>query len=116
MEAKKSNPSDIKTSIHATRYLFVGIGITVFNYVFYTILANLVIKNNDILWLSSLVSTIVTVIVAYISHSKITWKERNVTKASIIRFFIWNTLIAVAISPILTQLFSLITPIYKSGL
>ncbi len=104
---------DVKTSQHATRYFFVGVGITIFNYVLYTILSNIIINNNNLLWLSTFLSTAVTTIVAYIAHSKITWKERNVTKHSIIRFFIWNAILAVAIGPWITQLFSLITPLYE---
>ena len=104
---------DVKTSQHALRYLFVGIGITLFNYVLFAIIANLIIKNNDFLWLSNLIATSITVIVAYIAHSKITWKERNVTNSSIIRFFIWNAMLAIIISPALTQFFSIITPLYE---
>ena len=111
--ATSTKPQDVKTSKHATRYFFVGVAITVFNFTLYSILANLIIRNNDLLWLSTLISTIVSTIVAYIAHSKITWKERNVTKHSIIRFFIWNILFAVAIGPWLTQLFSLLTPLYE---
>ena len=112
---KDANPSpakDVKTSKHATRYLFVGIGITVFNYGLYSILANLIINNNDLIWLSMFVATAITTIVAYIAHSKITWKERHVTKHSIIRFFIWNAILTFLINPGLTQLFSLFTPLY----
>ena len=104
---------DVKTSTHATRFLFVGIGVTIFNYILFTILANVIIKNNDFLWLSNLIATTITVIVAYFAHSKITWKERNITKSSIIRFFIWNAILAIIISPSLTQFFSLFTPLYE---
>lgn len=104
---------DVKTSQHALRYLFVGVGITLFNYVLFAIIANLIIKNNDFLWLSNLIATSITVIVAYIAHSKITWKERNVTTSSIIRFFIWNAMLAIIISPALTQFFSIFTPLYE---
>ncbi|MDO4747439.1 MAG: GtrA family protein [Candidatus Saccharibacteria bacterium] len=106
------NPKDTKTSTHAVRFFFVGVSVTLFNYALYAILANLIIRNNDLLWLSNLIATSVTTIVAYLAHSKITWKERQVTKASIIRFFIWNALLALLISPGLTQLFSLFTPVY----
>ena len=109
----KSAKKDVKTSQHATRYFFVGVGVTAFNYALYAVIANLLIKNNDLLWLSNLIATVTTVIVAYIAHSKITWKERNVTKASIIRFFIWNAMLAIIISPSLTQFFSLFTPLYE---
>ena len=112
-DTENKQPSDVKTSQHASRYLIVGIAITIFNYGLYTILANLIINNNDFLWLSTLISTIITTIVAYIAHSKITWKERNITKHSIIRFFVWNALLTFLINPGLTQLFSLVTPLYK---
>ena len=109
----KPTTTDVKTSRHASRYLIVGVGISIFNYALYSILANVIINNNDLIWLSSLISTAVTIIVAYIAHSKITWKERNVTKHSIIRFLIWNIILAIAIGPWLTQLFSLFTPLYE---
>ncbi len=104
---------DVTTGRHAIRYFFVGVGVTLVNYILFVAISNLIIKNNDLLWLSSLIATAITTIVAYIAHSKITWKERNVTKFSIIRFFIWNAMIALLISPALTQLFSLFTPLYK---
>ncbi len=97
---------------HKIRYLIVGVAITIFNYVLYTVLSNLVIRNNDFLWLSTLISTLITTIVAYIAHSKITWKEREVTKTAKYKFFIWNMLLAFAIGPWITQLFSLLTPVY----
>ncbi len=111
---KKTTPTkDVKTSKHATRFLFVGIALTLFNYGFYAILANIIINNNDLIWLSTFIATSATTILAYILHSKITWKERSVTKRSIIRFLIWNALLAVAIGPWITQLFSLLTPLYE---
>lgn len=110
---EKPMSPDVKTSQHAGRYVLVGIGITIFNYGFYTILANLIINNNDLIWLSTLISTTVSTFVAYFLHSKITWKERPITKTAIYKFFIWNLLAAFAINPLLTQLFSLITPLYE---
>lgn len=107
MKLKKSS-----TTKHASIYAIVGIAITIFNFAFYSFLANLIINNNDLLWLSTFISTLITTIVAYILHSKITWKDRVVTKSSIYRFLIWNLIMAIAINPILTQLFSFITPLY----
>ena len=122
-DKNSKNPvKDVKTSRHATRYFFIGIAVTIFNYVTYTLL-NLIfldIKifdgtdngNKQYLWLTSLVGTAITTVVAFILHSKITWRERNVTKSSIIRFCIWNAIITVAIAPGFTQLFSFFTPLY----
>ena len=116
-QGKTQNPlpedsKDVKTSKHATRFLFVGIGITLFNYTLFTIISIFLIKDNGLLWLSNLIATALTTIVAYITHSKITWKERHVTKVAIIRFFIWNALLAFLIAPSLTQLFGMLTPLY----
>ena len=118
-----TNSASTKTSRHATRYFFVGITLTVFNFGAYTLL-NLIFlgikltdttasENEQYLWLTTLISTALTTILAYLMHSRITWKERSITKHSVIRFFIWNALITVAINPGLTQLFSLFTPLYQ---
>lgn len=108
-----NTPTDVKTSKHAIRYFIVGVLVTVFNYALFEILSNLIIKNNDLLWLSNLIATAVTTVVAYFAHSRITWKERHVTKFSVIRFFIWNAFITIVIAPVFTQLFSLLTPLYE---
>lgn len=102
-----------KTSQHAKRYLVVGIILTIFNYGLYTILSNFIFNSSDLLWLATFIATALTTILAYILHSKITWKERNVTKLSIIKFFIWNGLLTFPIGPGLTQFFSLFTPFYE---
>lgn len=107
-----SAPDDVKTSKRAGRYVAIGISLTIFNYVVYAVLANLIINNNDLLWLSTFISTALTTVLAYILHSRITWKERGVTKTSIVKFFIWNAVLAVAVGPELTQLFSYLTPLY----
>ena len=95
------------------KYTVIGIVNTLFCYVFFTILANLIIKNNDLLWLSSLISTLAAMIIAYILHSKITWKEKSPGKYGIYKFFLWNILLALFIAPFFTQIFSYITPLYE---
>lgn len=111
--SENSSQKDVKSSKHAIRYLIIGTTLALFNYIFFTILSNLIIKNNDLLWLSSFIATAVTTVLAYILHSRITWKERPISKTAIYKFFIWNILMTVAINPILTQLFSYITPLYQ---
>lgn len=112
-ESNYPDKNEIKSSQHAKRYLIIGISLAVFNYGFYSILANLIIKNNDFLWLSNLIATAVTTILAYILHSKITWKERSPGRLGIYKFFIWNAILTFVIGPLFTQLFSLITPLYQ---
>lgn len=110
---EKSVKTDVKTSEHALRYFFVGLAITLFNYALFTVLSNIINNNNELLWLSTLVSTFITTLVAYLLHSKITWKERPITKTAKYKFFVWNLIGAFVVGPLLTQLFSLFTPIYE---
>ncbi|MBR3236691.1 GtrA family protein [Candidatus Saccharibacteria bacterium] len=109
---EKPKLKDVKTSKHAARYIIVGIVGTLFNFILYSILSNLIFRNNDLLWLSAFISTAITTIVAYILHSRITWKERAISKTAIYKFFIWNIIFTVAINPLFTQLFSYLTPLY----
>ena len=118
METKKTktteNPKkDVKTSKHASRYFIIGLSLALFNYVFFMIIANLIIKNTDLYWLSSFIATAFTAILAYILHSKITWKERDPGKTGIYKFIIWNIIITVVISPASTQIFSYMTFLYN---
>ena len=106
MESKK------QTAKRAGKYTVIGIILTAFNFLVYTFLARIIINNNDLLWLDSIISYLIATVLAYILHSKITWKERHPNKTSIIKFFAWNFITALAISPFLTWLFGLITPLY----
>ena len=108
-----TNKSETKTSQHAKRYLIIGIILTIFNYILYTILSNLIFNEEKLLWLATFIATATTTILAYILHSKITWKERHITKTAIYKFFIWNGLLTFPISPGLTQFFAMFTPLYE---
>lgn len=110
---EKPEAEDVKTSQRATRFIIIGIILTLFNFLIYTILANLVFKNDNLLWLASLIGTLASTFLAYYLHSRITWKERNITKTAILKFFIWSLALSFIFYPALTQLFSLMMPIYE---
>ena len=101
------------TKTRIGKFIVIGIILTVFNFLVYTLIARLVLKNNDLLWLDSMVSYILATILAYILHSKITWQERCITKKGVFMFFLWNGITALLISPFFTWLFGLITPFYQ---
>ena len=107
-----TNIPDAKTSQHVSRYLIVGISLAVFNYVLFMIIADVIINDSNYFWLSSFIATAFTTILAYILHSKITWKERNPGKTGIYKFFIWNAILTFVISPFFTQLFGYTTALY----
>ncbi|MBQ2695556.1 glycosyltransferase [Candidatus Saccharibacteria bacterium] len=97
----------------AGKYIIIGIILTVFNFIVYTFLARVVFNNNELLWFDTIISYILATFLAYILHSKITWKERVPSKIGVIKFFIWNIVTALIISPLFTWLFSLLTPLYE---
>ena len=109
---KHPTKSEPTTTVRVSKFAIIGTILAIFNYLLYTFIALVIINDNSLLWLSSLISTAITVVLAYVLHSKITWKERTPTKVGVINFFIWNALLALAICPFLTWAFGLITPLY----
>ena len=107
------NASGTKTAKRAGKYVVIGIILTIFNFLVYTLLARIIFNNNELLWLDTIISYTLATFLAYLLHSKITWKERDPGKTGIIKFFAWNFITALAISPFLTWLFGLITPLYE---
>lgn len=103
------------TKKHVTKYTIVGISIALFNFCTYTLIARVFINNNDFLFVSSIISTSLSVILAYILHSKITWKERKPTKKGIAGFFIWNAFCALVVGPVMTWFFGLFKWLYEFG-
>lgn len=101
-----------KSSKHAIRYIFVGMTITIFNFLLYTGLARFIFNDNNFLWLATLISTTCSTFLAFALHSNITWKDRDPGKTGLYKFFIWNLTLAIAIGPFLTWIFSSISPIY----
>jgi glycosyltransferase involved in cell wall biosynthesis/putative flippase GtrA len=96
------------------KFVIVGITLTLINFAIYTFLARIVMSTNELLWLDSLISYFLTTFAAFLLHSKITWKERRPTEFGVIKFFLWNFLTALLISPFFAWFFKQITPLYES--
>ena len=102
-----------KATILVSKYFIVGISITIINYLLYTFIIRVILNNNnDLLWLSTIISCVIVTFIAFGLHSKITWRENSPGKYGIIKFFIWNFLIAFLISPLITWFFTQLKPIY----
>ena len=110
---KKAEHQNTKTIVRASKYTIVGIILTIFNFVIYTLLTQLIFHNNDFVSLATIISYTLATFLAYFLHSRITWRERHPTKSGIIKFFIWNFLTALIISPFFSWLFNQFTPIYQ---
>lgn len=95
------------------KFFLVGTFLALFNFGLYTILARTVFRVGELLWLSVLISSSVATVLAYILHSKITWRGQGYGKVEIAKFMAWNGFEAVVINPILTWLFGLLTGLYQ---
>ncbi len=95
------------------KYLIFGVLNTVINYGMYEALALLVFKEEGQLWIATLISGAISIFVGYFLHSKFTWKDREVGKKQLGKFFIWNVLLNVAVRPLLTTFFGLFGFLYK---
>lgn len=108
-----TGPHKVKTSTRIGKFAIIGVILALFNFLIYTFLARVIINSNDLLWVDSIISYIFATFLAFFLHSKITWKERPVSKLGTIMFFVWNGLTALLINPFFTWLFYLMTPIYE---
>ncbi|MDO4742207.1 MAG: glycosyltransferase [Candidatus Saccharibacteria bacterium] len=106
---------DSKTLLknRTSKFIIIGTILALFNFLIYTFLAHIVFNNNDLLWLDSMISYVLATFLAYLLHSRVTWRERSPTKKGIFMFFLWNFLTALIISPLFTWLFGFLTPLYE---
>lgn len=96
------------------KFLGVGLTITVIEYIIYTLLMMVVFGGNvEMAPVATMISGTIATIVAFIMHSKITWRERNPGKYGIIKFFAWNILLVALIRPGLAAFFELLTGLYQ---
>lgn len=104
------------TGGHAVKYVLVGVMITLFDFVVCTILTRVIFRTNDALEVSTAVATVLATILAYILHSRITWKDRKPAKFGVLRFFLWNGLVAVGVKPLMAFLAGMWTGLYQLAL
>ena len=97
----------------AGKYFIFGVVNTLVNYGLYEALALLVFTAENQLWLATLISGVVGIFTGYYLHSRFTWKEREVGKKELGKFFVWNVGLAVAIKPALTWMLEQPKFLYK---
>ncbi len=112
---EKSSTPTPRSSLPArlTKYTLIGLVLTLFNFLVYTFLAQVVIGDNDLLWLATGISYLLSTFLAYFLHSRITWRERPISRHGVLMFFVWNLLTALVISPFATWIFGFFTPLYE---
>ncbi len=101
------------TKQKAGRFLVVGTSITIFDYLVYELLVMIFFGGNaEKAAIASVISGTIATLVAFVAHSRITWKTRDVGKTEIIRFFVWNIITMWILRPILAAGTGLLDPLY----
>lgn len=104
---------DHRKAKQAGKYFVFGVLNTVINYGMYEALALLVFKEEGQLWIATFISGAISIFVGYFLHSKFTWKDREVGKKQLGKFFIWNVVMNVGVRPLLTLFFGLFGFLYQ---
>lgn len=94
-----------------TNFLWIGIVLTLIDYVTYEVLLLTFLPND--LTAAAMISNFVATCAAYFLHSHITWRARDPGKYGIIKFFLWNLLVlALMVRPLLVWMMGLLTFLY----
>lgn len=91
-------------------FVSVGVGLTLLDYAIYESLVLTFLKDGNFA-IASAISGAIAMIVGFVLHSKITWKDRAVSKFNIVKFFAWNIAVSMALRPFLIQLVNSLAPI-----
>jgi putative flippase GtrA len=86
-------------------FFFVGIGNTLFDFLFYTLLTSTAFKDGKHIALAGLISGSFALVCAFLAHSFITWRGSDVTHKTAIKFVAFTGFGLWIIRPLLLSLF-----------
>lgn len=95
---------------------FVGVGFlcTIVDFLVYSLMVMVAFSGDtEKVGIAAMVSGLVATVVAYMLHSRITWKTRDPGKWGVVKFFLWNAFAVLFLRPILTWIFGLLTGLYE---
>lgn len=87
-------------------FLLVGGMNSLLDFIFYTVVTTWILPGGGQIILAGLVSGTVALVIAYLSHRYITWREKHVPRSAVIRFFVATGFGMWVIRPFLLWLFS----------
>ncbi|MCL2444884.1 GtrA family protein [Candidatus Saccharibacteria bacterium] len=106
----KTNPVKHRPAIFAS----VGVGLTLFDYITYILLTTFVLANlSNSHSIAVAISGTLATIAAYIAHRHITWRDRHITRLTIVKFLIVNIFAVLILRPFSAILFAEFTPLYQ---
>ena len=93
-------------------FVWVGVVLTIIDYLICELITFIFFKDADKTNIAAAISGALVTILAYFMHSRITWKGREITKLNVVKFFVWNIFVMVAIRPFTIDLFARMTWLY----
>ena len=98
------------------KFIGVGLACTAVDYAVYAFCVMVLFGGNtDMAGVGTVISGTVATFAAFILHSKITWRTRNPGKLGIVKFFLWNAFVVIAVRPVLALFFGLFGGLYEFG-
>jgi putative flippase GtrA len=94
-------------------FVWVGIVLTLINFVIYIILVHTFFQDHDQMPFATAIAYIISAVAAYFMHQFITWKDRQPSRSAMIKFFATNLFAGLVLTPIITSFFLLLTGIYE---
>ena len=96
-------------------FKFAGVGImaTIADYLCYQLALHTFLQGN--LAIAAIFAGVIATFVAYLGHSRITWKTRDPGRWGIVKFFLWNAFVVILVRPVLVWIFELLTFLYGFG-
>lgn len=94
-------------------FLVVGLLNTSIDYLFYTFLTQFIFTGGQSLALVGILSGTVALIMAFATHSLITWKGRTIDRTTLVKFILFTGFGMWVIRPILLVLFSNLQGLYQ---
>lgn len=113
LESKMPEPEAAQPVKNRRPMIFLGVGVinTLLDFAFYTLLTHTVFK--DSIGVAGIVSGTISLFIAFLTHSFITWRGTEVSHRTLLRFFVVTGFGMWVIRPILLSLFIKLTPLYE---
>jgi putative flippase GtrA len=108
-----SVPSNKPASKRPVVFLGVGVGNTLLDFLFYTLLTSTVFKNGKHIALAGIISGTFALFCAFLTHSFITWRGSHISRRTVLKFVAFTGFGMWVIRPTLLTLFIHLTGLYN---
>ena len=102
-----------ETAKRVGNFVWVGIVLTLIDYAVCELLVLLVFRDAAATSMATVVSGVVSTVVAFFMHSRITWRDRTMDTVAVIKFFAWNVAVMIMLRPFLVWVFGLLGWLYE---